>query len=157
MKDQTKPIAEMADAVLKNYEQAVRTGLKFQEEAGRMWSSMLNQGNLAGDWQKRVNDFTGMANHFLPLAQKRLEDVMGLMEQNSRTSADLLKKAVDAAGTPALAESQAKWMDFWTESLCAVRSNAEAVSEVSGRAIDSWIDFVRKNSEWTEVRVPRAA
>ena len=150
-------MSDMAEAALKNYEQAIRTGLKFQEEAGRAWSSMLNQGNFAQDWQQRVSNVTGMANDLVPLAQKRLEDMVGLMEENSRTSAELLKKAVDAAQTPAVAESQAKWMELWADSLGAVRSNTESVTEISGKAIDSWINFVRRNSEVTEVRVPKTA
>ena len=86
-----------------------------------------------------------------------MEEVISLMEKNSKTGAELMKKAVDAAQTPVIAESQAKWMDFWTSSMGAVRSNTEAVSEMSSKAIDSWIDFVRKNTEVTEVRVPKSA
>lgn len=147
-----KPLSEMTEAALKNYEQALRTSLKLQEEAGKWWSSMLHQSNCGQDWQKRVSSVTGMANSLVPVAQRRLEEVMGLVEKNSHTSAELMKKAVDAAQTPALAESQAKWMDFWTSSMGAVRANAEAVSQISSKALDSWIEFVRKSSEAAEVR-----
>lgn len=156
-KDYTRPLSEMADTALKNYQQALHTSLKLQEEAGRWWSSMLNQTTLTQDWQKRLNSISGVANHLVPLAQRRMEDVIDLMEKNSRTGAELMKQAVDAAQTPAGAESQAKWLDFWTTSLGAVRSNTEAVSQISSKAIDAWIDFVRKNAELTEVRVPKAA
>jgi hypothetical protein len=152
-KDQTKPMSEMADAALKNYEQALQTSLKLQEEAGRWWSSMLNQTTFCQDWQKRVGNVAGMANNFVPLAQRRMEEVIDLMEKNSRTSADLVKKAVDAAQTPTIAESQAKWREFWTSSMGAVRANTEAVSHISSKAIDSWIDFVRKNGELAEARL----
>jgi len=54
-----------------------------------------------------------------------------------------------------LAESQAKWIEFWTTSMGAVRSQTEAISEISNKAIDSWVDFVRKNTEVTEMRVPK--
>jgi len=33
----------------------------------------------------------------MPMAQHRMEDMMALMEQNSRTGTELMKKAVDAA------------------------------------------------------------
>ena len=157
IKDATKPFSDMADKAMKNYEQALHTGLKLQEEAGRWWSSMLNQTTFGNDWQKRLSNITGMAGNLVPLAQRRMEEVIDLMEKNSRTSAELMKQAVDAAQTPAGAESQAKWMEFWTSSLGVVRSNTEAVSQISSKAIDGWIDFVRKNSELTELRVPKAA
>ncbi len=118
---------------------------------------MLNQAAYAQDWQKRVNNITGVTNQFIPLAQRRMEEVVELMEKNSRTGAELMKKAVDAAQTPAIAESQAKWLDFWTSSMGAVRSNTEAVSQISSKTIESWIQFVKNNSELTELQLPKAA
>jgi hypothetical protein len=156
-KDYTRPLSEMADTALKNYQQALHTSLKLQEEASRWWSSMFNQTTFSQDWQKRLSSMTGMASHLVPLAQRRMEDVIDLMEKNSRTGAELMKQAVEAAQTPAGAQSQAKWIDFWTSSLGAVRSNTEAVSQISSKAIDGWIDFVRKNTQFAEVTVPKAA
>jgi len=153
--NKARPTSETAENATRNYEHAVRTGLKFQEEAGRWWSSMLNQNNLAQDWQKRLTGMTGMANSLMPMAQHHMEDMMALMEKNSRTGTELMKKAVDAAQAPGLAESQAKWIEFWTSSMGAVRSQTEAISEISNKAIDSWVDFVRKNTEVTEMRVPK--
>lgn len=155
-KEPVTPMSELTDSAMKNWEQGLRTSLKLQEEAGRWWSSMMNQTAFAQDWQKRLTDMTGMANNWMPMAQKRMEEVMDLMEKNSRTGAELMKKAVDAAQTPIMAESQAKWMEFWTSSMGAVRSNAEAVTEISTKALDSWIDFVRKNSEAAEARMSKA-
>lgn len=154
-RDYTIPVTEMAEKAMKNYEQALRTGLKFQEEAGKWWTSMFNQAGVAQDWQKRVSDMNGMATNLMPLAQRRMEEMITLMEKNSKTGSELVKKAVDAAQTPVVAESQAKWIDFWASSLGAVRCNAEAVSQISSKAIDSWIEFVRKNTEVTDVRVPK--
>ncbi len=152
-----KPMSELAGTAMKNYEQAIRTGLKFQEEAGRMWGSMFNQTGVAQDWHKRMAAVTGMASSLVPLAQRRMEDVMSLMEKNSRTSAELLKKAVEAAQTPAVAESQAKWLEFWTSSMGAARSTAEAFTQIGTKAIDAWIDFLRKNTESADLRAPKAA
>jgi hypothetical protein len=157
MKDREKPMSDIADTAMKNYEQAVRTTLKFQEEAARCWTSMLNQGAFVQDWQKRLDNFNGMANKLVPLAQQRMEEVIGLMEKNSRTGTELMKKAVDAAQTPVVSESQAKWMEFWTSSMGAVRSSTEAFAEIGTKAVDSWVDFVRKNTDLNEVRVPKSA
>jgi len=156
-RDKENPVADMADKAMKNYEQALRTGLKLQEEAGKWWTGVLNQSTSAQDWQKRATNWTTMATGVMPAAQKRMEDVLELMEKSSRTGAELVKKAVDAAQTPVIAESQAKWLDFWTASLGAARSNAEALTQIHTRAIDSWIDFVRTNTEVTEIRVPKTA
>jgi hypothetical protein len=149
-------MADVAEATLKNYQQAVRTGLKLQEEAGKWWNSAWNQTNLAEDWQRRVNCAAGVANHLMPLAQKRMEEVMSLVQKNTEAGAHLLRKAVDAAQTPALADGQTKWMDFWTSSMGAVRTNAETVAHISSNAIDSWIEFVRKTGEAVETEAKAA-
>lgn len=153
----TRPVSEMTEKAMKNYEQAVRTGVKLQEEAGRWWSNMLNQTASAHDWEKRVTTLTSVANGVMPVAQRRMEEVMELMEKNSRTGAELVKKAVDAAQTPVIAESQSKWMDFWASSIGAARANTEALTEIGSRAVDSWVDFIQKNTEITEIRVPKTA
>lgn len=155
--DMHKPLTAMADQARTNYEHAVRTGQKFQEEAGQWWTRMLSQAMTANDWQKQFTRLTAMSTGVMPLAQRRLEEAMRFMEINSRTGAELMKKAVDATQTSSIAESQAKWMDFWSSSMKAVQSNIEAVTDLSTHAIDSWIQFVQKNTEVTEVRVPKAA
>ncbi len=157
MKEQEKPVSEMADKAMKNYEQALRTGLKLQEEAVKCFNHMFNQTASPQDWQKRFTNITAITSEVMPLTQKRMEEMLDLMEKNSRTGAELMKKAVDAAQSPVPAESQAKWMEFWTSSMGAARSNAEALTQISARAIDSWIDFVRRNTEVTEIRVLRGA
>src|SRR5262249_31972270 len=96
----------------KNYEQAIRTGQKFQEEAGQWWTRMLTQTATATDWQRNFSRFTALAGNAMPLAQRCLEGAMDVMEKSGKSSAELMRKAADAAQTPSLAESQAKWMEF---------------------------------------------
>ena len=69
----TKPLSEAADKAMKNYEQAIRTGLKLQEEAAHLWTNVLNQSASPHDWQKRFSGATTVANGIIPAAQKRLE------------------------------------------------------------------------------------
>ncbi len=149
--------SDIADKSLKNYEQLVRTGLKLQEEAARCWSSLLTQTASVQDFQKPISNLTAVANGILPEAQKRMQEMVSLVEANSRTGVELMKKAAEAVQTASIAESQSKWMDFWTTSLGAARHNTEALLQINSRAIDSWIDFAQQNTEVTQVRVPRKA
>jgi hypothetical protein len=153
----TNPFLEMAQQTVKNCEQALRNGLKLQEETGKWWNNMMSQTGAVQDWQKRFTSLNGMATAFMPAAQKRAEEMLNLAEKNARTSVDLAKKAADALQTPVIADSQAKWMEFWTASLGAVRSNSEALVQAGGHAIDAWVDFIKKNSEVTQIRVPKGA
>jgi hypothetical protein len=84
----------------------------------------------------------------MPAARKGMEEGLELLEKNNKASADLIKKAVDAAQAPTLADGQSKWMEFWRASLGLARSNAEAVMLMNSRAVDSWVGFVQKNAEF---------
>jgi hypothetical protein len=150
-----KSFGQMADKTQRSYEQAVRTGQRLQEEVTQWWTRMLSQTANAGDWQRQFSQFTEIAGNALPMAQRQMEGLMELMEHNGRAGAELMRKAIDAAQTPLISDSQTKWMDFMTSSLRAVRSNVEAVTEISTKAIDSWIQFIRKNTDY-ETRTARA-
>jgi len=156
-REQEKFVSDIADKAMKNFEQAVRTGLKLQEEAAQWWGKVANQSASAQDWQKRFASTASVANGVMPEAQKRIEDVLALAEKNSQTSLELIKKAADAAQTTAIGESQAKWMEFWADSMKAAQCNVEAMTEIGSRSINSCIEFVRKNTELAEVRLPKAA
>ena len=140
-------MSDMADAARKNYEQALHTSLKFQEEAGRWWSSVFNTAVCAQSWQDQIASATRTANTLLPLTQKPIGELIELAEKNSRTSANLVRKALEATQSPVVSESQAKWTEFWTESLHAARSNTEALSQIGSKAFDSWATFIRSNAE----------
>ena len=153
----TKPLSEAADKAMKNYEQAVRTGLKLQEEAAHLWTNLLNQSASPQEAQKRFTSATAIANGVLPVAQKSLDDVLDLCEQNTKTGTELLKKAADACQTSTLSEYQAKCLDLCTASVDFARSNLEAVTQINSRALDSWINYVRKSADVTEVHTPKTA
>src|ERR1043166_1888479 len=152
---QYKPVREMADTARKNYEQAVRTSQRFQDEAAQWGTRVMSETGRAADWQRQYARLTALTNNVMPFAQKRLDETMNLMEKNSRDAAELMRKAIDALQTQNLPESQTKWMEGWASSMKAMQSNVEALTAMSTRALDSWVDLVRKNTEVTEVRVPK--
>jgi hypothetical protein len=154
---QEKVMSEMADKAIKNYEQTLKTGLKLQEEAVKAWSNLFNQSTAAQECQKSFANASKLANNVLPVAQRRMEEVLALVEKNTRTGTELMRKAVDAAQSPMAGNGQNKWTELWTSSMAAIRSNAEAVAEINAKAIDSWIDLVKKGAEYTESRTARAA
>jgi len=141
----TETMSDMAD-------RARRTGQRVQDEAGQFWDRVLSQ---TADWQKQVTNFASLTNRMIPLTQQRMEDAMTLLEKNTRAGTELLHKAMAAAQTANLAESQAKWLEFWTSSMKALQGNVESVTEISNNAIDSWIHFVRTNNERLDGRVPK--
>jgi predicted transcriptional regulator len=145
-RDPAEAMSDTAEMLRKNCEQALHTNLRLQEEAGRWWGSIVNAAGCA-NFQEQLNSASRSANSLLPLAQKRVGELIELAEKNSRTSADLVRKAVEAAQTQSMAESQTKWTEFWTASIDAGRANTEALSQIGAKAFDSWAAFVRTNAE----------
>ncbi len=142
MTDKTKtPASEMFDQALKNYEQALQTGLKIQEEAGKCWTKLLNPAASPLDLQKQV---IAMANEVIPATQKNMEAYLQRLEQNSRASVDLLKKGIEAAQTASFQEGQGMLVDFCENSLTSLKTNAQAIVDLNCKAVDSWIAMVKK-------------
>src|SRR5689334_3190239 len=91
--DQLKAFSEMTEKAMENYEQVFRTGLKLQEEAVKCCAGWTNPTEAAQDWQKGMANVTKLTSSLLPNAQKRMEEALELAEKNSRTGAELLRKA----------------------------------------------------------------
>jgi hypothetical protein len=142
----TKPVNDFFEQALKNYEQAVKAGLKMQEESTKIWTNLLNQGTSPQDWQKRTK---GMADEIVPQAQKAVDDGLKLFEQSSRTSVDLLKKAVATAQATSVQDAQARLLSFWESSLNAMRDNAVAVTQAGNKAFETCLAYARKHSDVT--------
>ena len=144
--DKTKPVTDLYEQAMKNYEQALKAGLKMQEESARMWTGFLNQGTSPQDWQKKART---MADEIVPPAQKAVDDGLKVIEQNSKTSVELLKKAVAAAQATSVQDAQARLLSFWETSLNAMRDSAVAVTQANNKVLENWVAYVRKNGEAT--------
>jgi hypothetical protein len=155
--EREKVMTDMADKALRNYDQIVKTTLRIQEEASRCWTSLLTHSASNQDWQRPISIFASMANGVLPEAQKRMQEVLELAENNSRTSVELMKKTADAMQSSVLAERQARWMDVWATSLGAARTNVDAMLQMGSRAMDSWINYIQRNSEMTQAKTTKTS
>ena len=152
MKSKTEnPVLDMLDQGLKNYEQALRTGLKVQEEAGKCWTELLSQAASPQDLQKHITSFS---NDVIPATQKSMEAYLELLEQNSRASVDLIKKGMETALEAGYPDTQAKVVEFCETSLKSLKANTQAIVDINAKAIDSWMAFVKKAT--AEVAQPKA-
>jgi len=114
---------------------------------------MLEQAGPSRDWQKT---FRTVASEMMPEVQKRMEDGLRMVEQNSRASLEVLrlfKKAVEMPNTNPIAETQTKLLSFWEASLNSVRDSAQAVAQANTQAVESWMELFRKGTEMAAERV----
>ena len=131
-------LAQLTQTALKNYEHAVRTGLKMQEEAGQCWSSILDGRTcLNQGWSAQL------AKRLAPFAEQRAQDMMEWVQRSGRTSTDLMRKAVEAAETADAGRRQAQWLELWSASISAVRNQAEATTALGSRSFEAWMELVQ--------------
>ena len=155
--NERNPVLEMAEQTVRNCEQAFRTGLKFQEEAGQRWGSLFNPVAPAPVFKKGVANLTGLVVDVIPMLEKRAEDVMDLVGKNAQRSAELMRKVVEVAETPVMAERENKCADFWKLWIQASRSNTEALLNINSRAVDAWFDFLQKSVDLAQSGVETVA
>jgi len=148
--EKTKAGTELFEQALKNYEQTLKTGLKLQEDSVRMWSGLLNQTTAPQDLQKRAK---ALADEIIPQTQKTIEDNLKLVEQNSRASIELLKKAATTAQATTVQDAQSKFLSLCEASLSAVRDTTVALTQANAKAVESWVGFVRKSTEPVAAKV----
>lgn len=144
--DKTKSGTNLFEQGLKNYEQALKTGLKLQEDSLRVWTGLLNQPTAPQELQNRAK---AMVDDIIPQAQKTIEANLKLVEQNSRTTIELLKKAAAATQAATVQEAQSKFLSLWEASLNAVRDTTMAFAQANAKAVESWNGYVRKSAEGT--------
>lgn len=137
----TKPVTDMFEQALKSYEQALKTGVKMQEESAKAFSDLVTHATSPQDWQKQMKS---VADDFIPQTQKAVDEGLKLIEQSSKSGIELLKKAV-AVGQPCSApDAQVKVLGLWEASLNAMRDTALAVTQANNKAIESWLAYARK-------------
>ncbi len=134
--------SSLFDQAVSTFGDALKAGVKIQEEVGKWWSDALDQSGPAMEWQKRSR---AMVKEALPAAQKSAEDWLKLVEKNYSKSMALLKQAFEADADPA--DIRVRTQELWEASLQLVRENAQAMAETNMKMMEVWAGLLKKNVE----------
>jgi len=137
-------VTQVLDSAIGAFGDALKAGVKAQEQIVKWWSGAAESANPLADWQRRSRQFF---EEGVPAVQKQAEEWMKLIEQNYRRSIDLLKKAADADSNGALDGFRDKLRILWEESVSVVRENAEAMAKANVKMLETWSELLRKNLE----------
>lgn len=147
-------VMEVLDSAVGAFGDAIKTGIKAQEEMSKWWSDALACGNNPlGDWQKRSRL---MFDEAVPAVQRHSQDFLKLIEQNYRRSVELLKKVVDTDGNGAVDGLKEKIQNLWEESVTVVKENTEAMAQANVKLLEAWTEMLRKNFEQGEAAIKSA-
>ena len=146
------PFAGVFDQALQTYGEALKAGVKVQEQFAGYFADAFGKFVPTSEYQKKAKIFIDAA----PAVQKNAEELLRLLEQNYRRSVELLKKACDAGTAAAAGDYQARLQALWESSLELVKENAQATTQASLRAVELFADFLRQNGVVTPPVYPKA-
>jgi hypothetical protein len=134
-------MTNLFDQAVQTFGDALKAGVKMQEEITRWWSDVMEQGP-AQEWQKRSR---AIVSETIPAAQKNAEEWMRVFEQNYRRSMDLFKKAMDTDQPTGVAELQSKTQELWEASMEVIKDNAQAAAQANVKMMETFAEILKKN------------
>ena len=81
------------DQASQAFGEAMKAGVKVQEDIAKCWSEALESGGALTQWQTRSR---AMFDEAIPATQRNVETWLKVVEQNYNRSMDLLKKAFES-------------------------------------------------------------
>lgn len=137
----------MFDQAVQTFGDAMKAGVRFQEEMSKLWSEMLDQSGPMQEWQKQSR---AMMSEAIPAAQKNVEQWMKLAQQNYQRSLELFRKTFETeptnGGKMSADAMQNRTQDIWEASMEMVRGNAQAVAQANAKMMETWVEMLRKNN-----------
>jgi len=147
------PFAGVFDQALQTYGEALKAGIKVQEQFAGYWADALQRAvPTTAEYSNKVRNFF---NEAAPAAQRNADELLKLLDQNYRRSVELFRRACDA-GTSANAANdyQARIQALWQASIDLVKENAQATTQASVRALELFADLFRQNGSAATVVPP---
>ena len=131
-------VVNFFDQGVQTFGDALKAGVKLQEDTAKWWTDAMEKAGPAQEWQKKGRSVLSEA---IPVAQKNAEDLLKVIEQNYRRSVDLVKKACSAEGCEG-APGQAG--EIWETSFKMVRDSTQAVTQANMKLMEAWADVLKK-------------
>jgi hypothetical protein len=131
-------VSDLFEQAASTFGDALKAGVKIQEEVGKFWTDTLDQCPVQ-EWQKKSR---AIVSETIPAARKNAEQWLKAVEENYRRSLALLKKAFD--GEQANPKDFAsKTQQLWQETLELVRDNTQAITQANVKILELWADLLR--------------
>jgi len=150
-------VMAVLDSALGAFGDALRAGVKAQEEIGKWWTGAagaVGANEPVAEWQRRSQQLFG---EVAPATQKQVQELVKLLGQNYHKSIELLHKAFEVEHDGSLEGVRDRFRNLWEESVMLIRENVEAVAQANVRLIEAWSDTVRKTLAQCECKTSAAS
>jgi chromosome segregation ATPase len=139
-------VEEILRESVDNYEKALKSGIKFQEDTINRWKDMLRKLGSPEEFKAKLEELKTkleeLSAEVVPAARKQIEEAVETLKQTGEQVLSLSEKSVAVYKAPSLPEAQARLQDL-TESYFAVaRENLKVAFDANARGIGYWSDLV---------------
>jgi hypothetical protein len=126
---------ELYRNALEQFESALKTGVKIQEESIKLMTTWAKEPPMMPDWtQKAQASFLEM----MSAMPERYEEAMRMMNEQSKNAMEMLHKGFEAGRSMNVAESQDKVRELWEMTLTVLRNNVHSLLKAQSQAIQKW-------------------
>jgi hypothetical protein len=133
--------AEIITQASRAMEAALKAAVKLQQESANWLTEMFNDYGSPQKWQNKT---CSIVDEAVAVTQKNLDEIVGVMNQNAKTSVELYEKAMKMRQQTAPADAQAAAHEWWESALGALRTNTQAMMQANSRIFESWGQMTKK-------------
>ena len=124
---------------MRSYEEALKSGIRLQEESINLWKELLSKLGSPEEFQAKLK---ALSAEVFPMARKHMEEFIEIFNRNSSQAIDLFGQACGVYQAPSAADAQRRVRDLVESSLATLRLNVHTVLNTNARILVSWKDLV---------------
>jgi hypothetical protein len=126
---------------LRNYENALKSGIELQEESVNLWKTLLTQLGSPEEFQAKLES---MQSEAFPAARKRMEEFVELFNRSSNQTLELFEKSMSVYQAKSVTDAQRRLQDLMESSLSTLRGNVQTALNTNAKIISSWKDILER-------------
>ena len=135
----SETFAQVFHDAMRNYEEALKSGIKLQEESVNLWRDLLSKLGSPEELQAKLES---MRPDAFPHARQRMEEFVETFDRTSKQTIDLFEKTLGVYQANSVPEAQRRVQDLIESSLTAVRVNVHSTLNTNAKIIASWKELV---------------
>jgi hypothetical protein len=138
-------IEEILRESIDNYEKALKSGIKLQENTINNWKDVLPKFGSLEEFKAKVEEFKAkleeLGAEVLPAARKQLDEVVATLSRTSEQVLSLSEKTVSVYTAPTLPEAQSRLKEVTESYFAAARENLKIAFDANTRVIGYWSEL----------------
>src|SRR6516165_7365923 len=135
----SETFAQVFHDAMRNYEEALKSGIKLQEESVNLWKDLLSKLGSPEEFQAKLESMRADA---FPQARKRMEEFVETFNRTSNQTIDLIRKTLGVYQATSVPEAQRRVQDLIESSLTALRTNVQSALNTDAKIITDWKELV---------------